>query len=118
MRLPPVLSVPNEMKPFPSPPKCSGISRFHNDRHRHVWCLGFSRGGRTAKLLSRHAVGGRYGNGILHCILSQSSHLLTFVPYERKGYRCGGKRCEFVQGMINHRKRDPSYYQHHTSHYL
>ncbi|GBN60161.1 hypothetical protein AVEN_250039-1, partial [Araneus ventricosus] len=34
MRLPAVLSAPNEIKPFPSPPKCSGISRFHNDRHR------------------------------------------------------------------------------------
>ncbi|GBL78097.1 hypothetical protein AVEN_267604-1 [Araneus ventricosus] len=41
MRFP---SVPNEIKPFPSPPKCSGISRFHND-HSRVW--GFSRGGGT-----------------------------------------------------------------------
>ncbi|GBM23013.1 hypothetical protein AVEN_19856-1 [Araneus ventricosus] len=41
MRLPPVLSTPNETKPFPSPSKCSGISRFYNDRHKHVWCLGF-----------------------------------------------------------------------------
>ncbi|GBN86737.1 hypothetical protein AVEN_45314-1 [Araneus ventricosus] len=40
-RLPPVLSTPNEMKPFPSPPpKCSETSRFHSDSHRHVWCLG------------------------------------------------------------------------------
>ncbi|GBL82500.1 hypothetical protein AVEN_252618-1 [Araneus ventricosus] len=22
-------------------PKCSGISRFHNDRHRYIWCLEF-----------------------------------------------------------------------------
>ncbi|GBO28414.1 hypothetical protein AVEN_242355-1 [Araneus ventricosus] len=36
-----VLTEPNEIKPFPSLPKCSGISRFHNDRHRHVWCRGF-----------------------------------------------------------------------------
>ncbi|GBO18943.1 hypothetical protein AVEN_46421-1 [Araneus ventricosus] len=41
MRLPPVLPAPNEIKPFPSPPKCSGISRFRNDSHLHVWCLGF-----------------------------------------------------------------------------
>ncbi|GBN66450.1 hypothetical protein AVEN_272201-1 [Araneus ventricosus] len=36
MRRPSVLPTPNEMKPFSSPPKCSGISRFHNDRHRDV----------------------------------------------------------------------------------
>ncbi|GBM16949.1 hypothetical protein AVEN_267336-1 [Araneus ventricosus] len=41
MRLPPVLNTPNERKPFPSPPKCSGISRFYDNRHRYVWCLGF-----------------------------------------------------------------------------
>ncbi|GBO08020.1 hypothetical protein AVEN_11340-1 [Araneus ventricosus] len=41
MRFPPAPSTPNEIKPFPSLPKCSGISRSHNDRHRHVWCLGF-----------------------------------------------------------------------------
>ncbi|GBM55575.1 hypothetical protein AVEN_74533-1 [Araneus ventricosus] len=34
--LPSVLSAPNEIKPFSSPPKCSGISRFHNDLHRQV----------------------------------------------------------------------------------
>ncbi|GBM63612.1 hypothetical protein AVEN_65887-1 [Araneus ventricosus] len=45
MRLSLVLSPPNEIKPFPSPPKCGGISSFHNDRLRHVWCL--SRGVRT-----------------------------------------------------------------------
>ncbi|GBN61347.1 hypothetical protein AVEN_125609-1, partial [Araneus ventricosus] len=42
MSLPPVPSAPNETKPFPSPPKGSGISRFHNGRHRNVWCLGVS----------------------------------------------------------------------------
>ncbi|GBM31189.1 hypothetical protein AVEN_242603-1 [Araneus ventricosus] len=47
MGLPPVPSAPNEIKSFTSPPKWSGICRFHNDRHRYVWCLGFSRGGRT-----------------------------------------------------------------------
>ncbi|GBM98067.1 hypothetical protein AVEN_121493-1 [Araneus ventricosus] len=44
-RLLSILSARNEIMPFPSPPKCSGISRFHNDRHRHVWCL--SRGDNT-----------------------------------------------------------------------
>ncbi|GBN99670.1 hypothetical protein AVEN_127132-1 [Araneus ventricosus] len=39
MRLSP--SAPNEIQPFPSPPKCSGIARFHNDRHRHIWCQRF-----------------------------------------------------------------------------
>ncbi|GBN05779.1 hypothetical protein AVEN_62311-1 [Araneus ventricosus] len=43
IRLLPVLSATNEMKPFssPHPPKCSGVSRSHNDCHRNVWCLGF-----------------------------------------------------------------------------
>ncbi|GBM78442.1 hypothetical protein AVEN_96777-1 [Araneus ventricosus] len=44
MKLPPVLSLSNKIKQFPSPPKCSEISRFHYDRQRHVWCWVFSRG--------------------------------------------------------------------------
>ncbi|GBM73987.1 hypothetical protein AVEN_121795-1 [Araneus ventricosus] len=40
MRLQSVLSAPNEINPFPSLPKCSGISRFHN--YHRVWCLGAS----------------------------------------------------------------------------
>ncbi|GBN83109.1 hypothetical protein AVEN_18803-1 [Araneus ventricosus] len=41
MRLPPVPSARNEIQPVLSPLKCSGISCFHNDRHRYVWCLVF-----------------------------------------------------------------------------
>ncbi|GBN18842.1 hypothetical protein AVEN_73221-1 [Araneus ventricosus] len=52
MRPPPALSAPNQTKPFPSPPKCSGISRFHNDRRRHVWCLGIFSCGRSVPSLS------------------------------------------------------------------
>ncbi|GBN21699.1 hypothetical protein AVEN_201574-1 [Araneus ventricosus] len=51
MRFLPVLPTPTEIKPFPSPPKCYGISRFHNNRHRHVWCLGFSSCGRAVPQL-------------------------------------------------------------------
>ncbi|GBN62202.1 hypothetical protein AVEN_137849-1 [Araneus ventricosus] len=52
MRIPSVLSAPNEIKPFPSPPKCSGISRSHDARHRYVWCLGFSIGGNTVRTIT------------------------------------------------------------------